>query len=89
MMLRRGALQGAILLLSFCVFLLGLGIPMPSLLSALVPSDILEEASMFEGLSLPTSGCCSQQFTVSAAVLPVFSFQPMTFTSTLFRPPIR
>ena len=87
-MLRGPLTQSAIVLLSFCVFLLGLGIPIPSLLSALVPSDILEEASFFEGLSLPASMSCGHQFAVTSAAPPVFLFQPRSFASSLFRPPI-
>ena len=82
------AARYAIVLLSFCVFLLGLGIPLPSLLSTLVPGDILEEASVFEGLSLPTSIYYRQLFAVTFAVAAVFSFQPQSFVSSLFRPPI-
>jgi len=88
MTLRGPIARCAIIVLSFSVFLLGLGIPLPSLLSALVPSDILEEASVFEGLSLPTSIHHRQQFSVTFAVAPVFLFHPQSFASTLFRPPI-
>jgi hypothetical protein len=80
--------RGAIVLLSLCVFFLALGIPIPSLLSALVPSDIFEEASMYEGLSLPTSIFHRQQFMVAPAVQPVFSFTPRSFDSSVFHPPI-
>jgi len=78
----------AIVLLSFGVFFFALGIPMPSLLSALAPTDIFEEASMFEGLSLPTSIYSGHQFTAAAAFLPVFSFNPRSVDSSLFHPPI-
>ena len=87
-MMHGSVARCAIVLLAFCVFLLGLGIPIPSLLSALVPSDILEEGSVFEGLSLPTSIYYRQQFVVTFAVAPVFSFRPQSFASSLFRPPI-
>ena len=79
----------AVVLLSFCVFFLALGIPMPSLLSLFLPTDILDEASIFEGLSLPSSTYHPQQLTVTSAVEPVFVFQPITFESSLFHPPIR
>lgn len=78
----------AVVLLSFCVFFLALGIPMPSLLSLFLPTDILDEASIFEGLSLPSSIYFSQQVTVTSAVQTVFAFQPRTFESSLFHPPI-
>ena len=78
----------AVILLSCCVFFLALGIPIPSLLSAFVPNDLLDDASIFEGLSLPTSASYRQQLTVTSAVDPVFSFEPSSFDSSPFRPPI-
>ena len=78
----------AIVLLAFGVFFLALGIPTPSLLSALAPTDILEEASFFEGLSLPTLIYHRQHFTMTPAMQPVFSFEPKNFSSSLFHPPI-
>jgi hypothetical protein len=77
-----------IVVLSFCVFFLALGTPMPSLLSVLVPGDALEEASIFEGLSLPTVIYHRQRLTVTPAVQSVFSFEPRSFDSSLFHPPI-
>lgn len=80
--------QCAIVLLSFGVLFVALGIPMPSLLSVLGPSDILEEASVFEGLTLPTAIHYRQQLAVAPAIQPVFSFEPKSFDSSLFHPPI-
>lgn len=74
-------------LVSLCVFFLGLGIPTTSFLSVLVPSDNLE-ASILEGLSLPTSVYYRQDFTVSTAVQPNFSYEPRVFDSSVFHPPI-
>jgi hypothetical protein len=73
--------------LSLCVFFLGLGIPTTSFLSVLVPGDNLE-ASILEGLSLPTSVYYRQDFTVSTTAQPNFSYQPRVFDSSLFHPPI-
>jgi hypothetical protein len=75
------------LLVSLCVFFLGLGIPTPSLLSVVVFSDNLE-ASIFEGLSLPASAYYRQQFAVSPAVLPILTFEQIAVDSSLFHPPI-
>jgi hypothetical protein len=61
---------------------------MPSLLSLFLPTDILDEASIFEGLSLPSSIYHSQQVTVMGAVQTVFAFEPRTFESSLFHPPL-
>jgi hypothetical protein len=80
--------QCTIVLLSFCVFLLALGTPMPSLLSVLVPNDGPEDASIFEGLSLPTFIYYRQRLTVTPAVQPVFFFKPGSFDSSVFHPPI-
>jgi hypothetical protein len=81
-------IQCAVVLLSFSVFLLALGIPTPSLLSLLVSNDILEEASTFEGLSLPTSVYDRLQFSASAAVEAIYAFERRTFDRSLLRPPI-
>jgi hypothetical protein len=80
--------QCAIVLLSFGVLFVALGTPMPSLLSVLSPSDILEEAFGFEGLTLPTTIHYSQELTVAPAIEPVFAFEPRRFDSSLFHPPI-
>ena len=86
--LRGFVTKCAIVLLSFSVFLLALGIPAPSLLSMLVPNDLFEEASILEGLSLPTSFYHRLQFAVRPALETIFAFKPRTFDSSLFRPPI-
>jgi hypothetical protein len=81
------ALRCLVLLLSVCVFFLGLGIPTTSFLSVLVPGDTVE-APILEGLSLPTSVHYRQDFTVNPAVQSNFSFEPRSFDSSLFHPPI-
>jgi hypothetical protein len=69
------------------VFFLGLGIPTTSFLSVFVPGETVE-ASILEGLSLPTSVHYRQDFIVNPAVQSLFSFAPQVFDSSVFRPPI-
>ena len=87
MTIRGRGYRTLMLLVSLCVFFLGLGIPTATLLSVFVGSDNLE-TSIFEGLSLPASAYYCEQFTVSPAVLAIFTFKPIVFASSLFHPPI-
>jgi hypothetical protein len=70
------------------VFFLGLGIPTTSFLGVFVPGDTVE-ASILEGLSLPTSVHYRQDFAVNLATESHFSYAPQVFDSSLFRPPIQ
>ena len=87
-MMPHPAFRSLVLLLSLCVFFLGLGVPTTSFLSVWVPGDNVE-ASILEGLSLPTSVHYRQDFRVNPAVQSSFTFEPQVFDSSLFHPPIQ
>jgi hypothetical protein len=81
------AVRCAVLLVSFCVFFIALGVP-ATVLSACSSPDLVT-ASILEGLSLAQSiYYCQRAAIVSPAVERTFSFELTIFDSSLFHPPI-
>jgi hypothetical protein len=89
MRLASPLIERLIVLLSFCVFFLALGVTTTLItFSASILSDVVA-ASILEGLSVPQTVYNHHQPTmITPAVESIFFLEPAIFDSSLFHPPI-